>query len=96
MDYERIQYQRPAGFLQTAVGRWLALAGASLVLVGAALLGAVLLIGILGLAIVAGTIIAGRIWWAKRKLMGRQPASGESSQVLEGEYTVVSKTRRQR
>ena len=96
MDYRRIQYDRPPGFPQTAVGRWLALVGASLVLVGAALLGAVLLVGVLGLAIVAGTVIAGRVWWMKRKLMGRQPEASNASQVIEGEYTVITKTRRRR
>ena len=99
MGPERLQHDSRPPLLQTAVGRWLCLAAASVVLVGAALLGAFLLIALLGMGIVAGTIIAGRLWWAKRKL-ARDSTSGHAAQerrieVIEGEYSVVRERTRE-
>ncbi len=87
--------------------RALWLLGGTVLLVCAAVFGAVVLTLIIGFVVIVGAIAWVRIWWIRRKLekaaagsqyrASSRPQSGaDSGRVIEGEFTDVSETSRNR
>jgi membrane protein implicated in regulation of membrane protease activity len=73
------------------VGRFLLAVGAALLATVSLLLGFVFFVVILGFALVAGLIL----WFRLRSLQKRAPSgSGSGSDAIEGEYQVLSESRR--
>ena len=95
MDYFQKRHQLPTGN---------PLANALVIVVGTLLIGASLVLGLFAfiaigsLVLVMAAIIGVRVWWLQRKLAkaarkqaGRKRPAGESVEIIEGEYRIVSR-----
>ena len=59
------------------------------ILIAAAVVGAFVLVVVLGLVLFGAAVLMARVWWLRREM--RKTAASQPSQVLEGEYVVISK-----